>query len=304
MKKTMTIRMLVCAVLVSGMAMACGDDATYSSNAQDCGQGGQSAEFDGQDFCLYDQGIIEEGFMCPPDMVQRHDFDGFVACGPDGDLPDNFEQRARDEGDFEFSDAPNNNITDPDKPEPDPNNNVTDPDEGSNNDPIPTDPIVGTQLGTCTDEELMPFPPVDLTLFAGAGYLGDADGIPNFNSSEPALVIEDEQTWQTVQSQFQIYGSTQPEDLDFSDEQIDFANERVVIFSHSVSSSCYDIEHSTTMGGLGDETHVQVSFTVPDGTCDATCDAEAHTMVIIRLPGTGTEDLALCKRVEELCVDE
>ncbi|MEO1267196.1 MAG: hypothetical protein AAFX99_03795 [Myxococcota bacterium] len=97
--------LILMAALTSLAAVAC-SDSDYSGTDQ-CGSG-DSFAYDQQDYCLYQQEIIEEGFRCPAGVPFRHDFDTFTACAPNEDLPEGFQESAESLDGYGPS-GPNNN---------------------------------------------------------------------------------------------------------------------------------------------------------------------------------------------------
>ena len=71
--------------------------AACSSSSDDVCGAGEATDFGGETYCLYRAAITEEGFMCPPALMHRFDFDGFSVCAPSEMLPDGFEEHARRE---------------------------------------------------------------------------------------------------------------------------------------------------------------------------------------------------------------
>lgn len=71
--------------------------AACSSSSDDVCGAGQATDFEGETYCMYRAAITEEGFMCPPALMHRFDFDGFSVCAESEMLPDGFEDHARRE---------------------------------------------------------------------------------------------------------------------------------------------------------------------------------------------------------------
>ncbi len=57
------------------------DDSPGELPTVDCGDGDPVA-FDGETFCVYDDALIIEGFLCPEAVPHEFDADGAVVCGP------------------------------------------------------------------------------------------------------------------------------------------------------------------------------------------------------------------------------
>jgi hypothetical protein len=85
------------AALALLMASGCKSDE-YADNDL-CGQG-QLITFDGANHCVYPSNLIVEGFLCPEDVPQRHDFEGEVVCtdSEGEDLSDEAAEKIREEG--------------------------------------------------------------------------------------------------------------------------------------------------------------------------------------------------------------
>lgn len=81
--------------LLVGM-VACEEDKDYSpgqGEALSCGQGQQV-----QQSCVYESSLIIEGFLCPPDLPVRHDFQGFAVCAANEQLPEDLLDDLGDAG--------------------------------------------------------------------------------------------------------------------------------------------------------------------------------------------------------------
>lgn len=111
MNATMTrhpVTFLLTALLLLGAA-ACDDGEDYADPL--CGEGDRF-EYSEEEFCLYRQEIIEEGFRCPMGVPNRHDLDGFTACAPDASLPDGFEEGVHELDGYRPSNTPGDNNRD------------------------------------------------------------------------------------------------------------------------------------------------------------------------------------------------
>lgn len=74
---------LLAAALILGACALTG--CPEGDNGLDCGTG-EAASYDGEDYCVYRQELIIEGFSCPMGLA-RHDFEGFALCGGPPMLP-------------------------------------------------------------------------------------------------------------------------------------------------------------------------------------------------------------------------
>ncbi|MEM9067841.1 MAG: hypothetical protein AAGE52_05020 [Myxococcota bacterium] len=72
------------------LTLGCG-----SSGGGVCGDG-EELNVDADTYCVYRAAITEEGFLCPPAFMYRHDFGDDVVCSSSEDLPDRAEERARE----------------------------------------------------------------------------------------------------------------------------------------------------------------------------------------------------------------
>ncbi|WP_373047934.1 hypothetical protein [Vulgatibacter sp.] len=86
MKRSCLLSISIAAAM---FAASCGDEApTSRSHAlETCPGGGSYVEVEGHPFCAYDNGIIETGFRCPPEMPHAYEHERGVLCSPEGDLP-------------------------------------------------------------------------------------------------------------------------------------------------------------------------------------------------------------------------
>lgn len=289
---TARIWILAISVLLAASIGACGDDE-YSDGDLDslCGAG-DLISIDGDDYCVYEQGIIEEGFRCPEELANRFDFDGFTACGPDAELPNDFEERARDLGGFE-------------QPDPNPNN---DPNNAPNNLPgnnDPTDPVDNERLiqsEDCLNVALNPLPPVEIpVLFQGAATF-ETEVFP-----PPAgITLTNEDDYQSFVAQLSPYGATTAADLEeaLSDVAVDFDSNIVVAMPFFVGSSCNDLPIEEFEIGVLNEGGIYVRGRAhhTDGACESVCSAEAHALIVVSVPIVTTPDeVTFCREIRATC---
>jgi len=97
------------------LCIAC--DNGYTDNEDSCGQG-ESVDIEANIYCVYEQGIIEEGFRCPEGLPVQHNFEDFVACSEREGLPDGFEEEVQSR--TGYGQPPSEGMN-PDNPLPDSN---------------------------------------------------------------------------------------------------------------------------------------------------------------------------------------
>lgn len=78
------IKWMIGATAVTSLA-GCG-----ASTVVDCGGGGAMIVIEDQTFCVYEQAIIETGFVCPPELATQREYADFVVCGSGDELGDSF----------------------------------------------------------------------------------------------------------------------------------------------------------------------------------------------------------------------